>query len=392
VTPSRGPGRALLAAAALLSSGCITVGARTERPVVREPALAAEASARAPEVTPVLTPPPAPIEDPILDSPWRNEPAVAERVGFWIEHWQGNGKPDFQIYLERMQWFRPLVEPELERRELPRSLLYLPMVESGYAAAAISHASAVGLWQFMAPTARARGLTITALVDERRDPVRATPEALGFLEELHGRFGSWYLALAAYNGGPSRMTRILRERAPLAPRSDSLFVALGPELPRETREFVPRLIAAATLASDPVRWGYEPPSGPGLAYDEVTVDGAVSLDVVARAAGVPQAEVERLNPHLLRGFTPPQGRSILRIPAGRGPEFEDALARIPPSERVSFLEHRVRRGETFSHIARRYGVGVSTLQAANAETPPNRLQIGQWIVVPVSPRARASGS
>jgi peptidoglycan lytic transglycosylase D len=329
--------------------------------------------------------PPNVVEDPILASRWASDPQIRERSNFWMEHWQSRGASDFQIYLNRLEWYRPVVEAEIEARGLPPSLLYLPIIESGYAARAVSHASAVGLWQLMAGTARARGLTVTPILDERRDPVRATPEALGFLGELRERFGSWYLALAAYNGGPGRMSRILRDGAPLAPVSDSLFVELRSKLPAETRDFIPKLIAAATLASEPGRHGFEVPRGPRFSFDEVVAPDAISVDVIARAAGVSQAEIETLNPQLLRGFTPPDVTTIVRVPKDSGPVFESGLAAIPPSEWVSFLEHKVVSGETLSHIARRYGVRTSTLRAANPGIAPRSLQIGQWVVVPVAP-------
>jgi peptidoglycan lytic transglycosylase D len=367
--------------------GCVTVGSSARVDPVMEPSV----SISAPEVDdpgqPYLSPPPAVLEDPILGSRWASEPRIRERTAFWMNHWQNRGARDFQIYLDRLDWYRPLVEAEIEAQGLPRALLYLPIIESGYTTRAVSHARAVGLWQLMAETARARGLTVTPILDERRDPVRATPEALGFLGELRERFGSWYLALAAYNGGPGRMSRILREGAPLAPVSDSLFIAIRSRLPAETRDFIPKLLAAATLASQPARHGFVAPQGARFSFDEVAVTDAVSVDVIARAAGVAQDEIEALNPQLLRGFTPPDVTTVVRVPKGLASAFESGLERIPPSERVSFLEHRVVSGETFSHIAQRYGVLVATLQAANPSIAPRRLQIGQWVVVPVAPRS-----
>lgn len=373
-------------------SGCITLGSRTRIGRVVEPSVEIARSVEFDRGEVVLSPPPPVLDDPILASRWAKDPQILERSEFWMGYWRTRGARDFQIYLNRLEWYRPVVETEIKARGLPPSLLYLPIIESGYTSRAVSSARAVGLWQLMAGTARARGLTVTPILDERRDPVKATPEALGFLEELHKRFGSWYLALAAYNGGPSRMSRVLRDGAPLAPLSDSLFVLLRAELPAETRDFIPKLIAAATLGSQPARYGFEVPRGPRFSFDEVSVEDAVSVDIIARAAGVAQREIETLNPQLLRGFTPPEVTTVIRVPKGRGPSFESALALIPPSERVSFLEHRVVSGETFSHIAVRYGVRVATLQAANPGIRPRRLQIGQWVVVPVAPRSAAGGA
>jgi peptidoglycan lytic transglycosylase D len=339
------------------------------------------------EPDPILSPPPPVVVDPITGSSIVRDSWIDERVRGWMGFWTSEGASDFQIYLERLEHYRPLVEAEIARRDLPASLLFLPIVESGYATSAVSGARAVGLWQFMDYTARERGLTVSPLLDERRDPVRATPEALDFLAELRVEFGSWYLALAAYNGGPARMRSALRRLAPLAAPDDSLFVSVRSNLPPETREFIPKLLAAATLGARPTSYGFDPPQSEPLRYDEVEVTDAVSTDIIARAAGVDLSSIEMLNPQLLRGFTPPDVRSVIRIPEGSGESFAVNLARIPPQERVSFIEHKVERGETFTHIARRYGVRVSTLVAANPSISPRRLQIGQWVVVPRGPRA-----
>lgn len=346
------------------------------------------------EGDPILTPPPGMIRDPILYSPWARHAIIARRTRRWIDFWTGPGAPDFQRYLARMERYREVVDKEITARGLPPSLRYLPIIESGYSPAARSPASAVGLWQFMSGTARDVGLTVNPLLDERRDPVRSTRKALDVLAEHRGRFGSWYVALAAYNAGPARISRILRQRAPLAPRGDSLFLVLYESLPPETRDFIPKLLAASTLAGSAERYGFEPPSTTPLRFEEVTVPDATSVDVIAEAANSRQESIEALNPQLVRGFTPPDRETIIRVPEGRGSVFEKNYALIPPDRRVSFLEHRVRSGETFSHIALRYGVRVDLLQAANPGIEPRRLQIGQWVVVPRAPRPgeRRTGS
>jgi len=274
----------------------------------------------------------------------------------------------------------------LEEAGLPSMLRYLPVVESGYSLRAVSSASAVGLWQFMAPTARGYGMEVSALRDERRNPFKATAAATRFLGSLRDRFGSWHLALAAYNSGPGRVQGLIRRHAPLRPRSDSLYWELRPHLPRETRDFVPKLYAAAWIAENPGRYGLpEAVPLPPFAFDEVTVPDATTLDVVARAAGVDQEAVEHLNPELVRGITPRGEATVLRVPPGSAARFREEYALIPPSERVSFVEHRVQPGETLGHIAIRYGVPVREVREANPGLRPRYLQIGQRIIVPVAP-------
>ena len=344
------------------------------------------------ELAEVVFAEPAPvIRDEILSSPMARDPEFRREVDRWIAFWRGPGARWFPDYLERMAWFSPAVDSVLANRELPTSLRYLPIVESGYSPRAVSRVSAVGLWQFMAPTARGLGMWVGPLLDERRNPFKSTAAAGDFLVELRGRFGSWFLALAAYNAGPYRVQSVLDRYAPLTPRSDSLYWVIRGRLPRETRDFVPKFFAAVEVARNPRAHGLEIADGAaGFDFDEVMVPDATTLDVVAEAAGTTQIEIERLNPEVVRGITPPGRKTTLRVPAGAGPGFDEAYAKIPPSRRVTFVEHRVARGETLSHIARRYGVRLSDLKAANPKVRDRYLQIGQRITVPIAPRARTT--
>jgi membrane-bound lytic murein transglycosylase D len=331
------------------------------------------------------------VQDEILGSAivWRAE--VSEEIDRWITSFQTRESDYFEAYLARMGRYQEMVGREIEARALPTSLRYLPIIESGYSPQAVSRAGAAGLWQFMSGTARFRGLQVTALVDERRDPVLSTGEALDYLIELEERFESWMLVLAAYNGGPGRMDRILARYASDAPRTDSLFWALRGHFPRETQNFIPRFLAAARIAMDPEPYGFghvEPDAT--VTFDVVSVPDAASVDVIAQAAEVPQAAIEALNPQLVRGLTPAGVRTALRVPDGRGDLFQRNFAEIPSEERVTFVEHVVVRGETFSHIARMYAVQVGDIQAANPRIEPRRLQIGQRVIVPKAPSARAA--
>ncbi|MEX2527532.1 MAG: LysM peptidoglycan-binding domain-containing protein [Gemmatimonadota bacterium] len=331
--------------------------------------------------------------DAILESPWALHPEVEARVAYWTAFWQTRGRGSFTRYLERMGRYNHLVDLHIQERGLPPSLRYLPIVESGYNTGAVSQVGATGLWQFMGPTARGMGLTVDGILDERRDPLASTAAALDYLAELHERFGSWFLALSAYNAGPGRVGGILSRSVPAVASGlldgDSLFVAHRDRFPLETRDFVPRLLAAARIARDPEGHGFigvEPL--PPLHFDDVEVPDAVSLDVVARAALADAVVIQGLNPHLVRGFTPVGVPTRIRVPEGEGAAFLTRLLEIPRNEWVTFVEHRVARGETLSHIASRYGVPLADLQGANGGLDPRRLQIGQRLVVPVGGRGR----
>jgi peptidoglycan lytic transglycosylase D len=378
-----------------LSGSCIGGGAPSlaPPPPAPEPFLAAETPVVREDLTSGILLPPdlAGLDDEILSSPMLRDPDFRAEVDRWANYWRTTAARWFPDYLERMGWFAQTVDEALREEGLPPSLRYLPVIESGYSPRAVSRASAVGLWQFMEPTAAGFGLEITPLLDERRDPFKSTAAAARFLSQLRSDFGSWFLALAAYNSGPARVERVLSRYAPLAPRSDSLYWALRARLPRETRDFVPKLFGAIIVAGSPESHGYERRENRGFDFDAVMIPDATTLDVVARAAETPEGEILRLNPEYVRGMTPPGRHVLVRVPAGSGRTFRLNYADIPRDERVTFVEHRVSRGETLSHIAARYGVPIRDLEAANPLVRPRFLRIGALITVPVAPSTRRGG-
>lgn len=197
--------------------------------------------------------------DHLLTSSVLRDPDFARAVHGWVEYWTVYATDWFPSFLTRMATRGTAVDSALATRGLPASLRYLPLIESGYDPDVTSRSGAVGLWQLMPTTARGLGLTVTPLVDERRQAEKSTEAALTYLTELHADFGSWFLALAAYNTGPTRVRSVLRRYAPEAPRGDSLFWALRHRFPTETREFVPKLYGAMWVASRPEAYGYEDP-------------------------------------------------------------------------------------------------------------------------------------
>lgn len=309
-----------------------------------------------------------------------------ERVEFWIDFLTGANRDKTRLWLERSGRYVPMIRAELRSRGMPEDLVYLAMIESGFSPRAYSRAHASGLWQFIAETGRRYGLEVSQYVDERRDPIKSTTAALDYLEDLYARFGSWYLAAAAYNSGENRVERILNQRAGGRRGDDALFWRIAPYLPRETRDFVPLMLAAGFVAKHPEAYGftdleYHPP----LRFDVVEVPASTPLALVARAADVHEDVVQELNLHLVRGTSPPSRTYEVRLPVGHGAVFAANFERVREEERAARLAatvHVVRRGETLSHIARQYGVTANALQRYNGIANPRRLQIGQRIRIP----------
>ncbi len=314
------------------------------------------------------------------------------RVRYYQEYFLGVARERFSIWLGRMPRYEGMIRERFRAAGIPEDLVYLALIESGYSNTAVSRANAVGMWQFIASTARRYGLTVDTWVDERRDPFKATDAAARHLADLYQQFGSWYLAAAAYNGGPGRVTRgIQRLQSHPDSITDETFFDLSARryLRLETRDYVPKLIAAALVAKDPLRSGFDSiPALAPLAFDEITVPDQTGLDVLAELADTSARALMELNPHYIRGVTPPGKTSIVRVPRGAGSVVAQRYADLPPNERVNFVEHVVRRGETLSEIAQRYHVTVSLIRAANNNVDPKRLKIGRRLVIPVSAAAR----
>ncbi|HEX7918843.1 MAG TPA: LysM peptidoglycan-binding domain-containing protein, partial [Gemmatimonadales bacterium] len=319
-----------------------------------------------------------------------------ERVQYYLDFFQGPARERFGAWLQRMPRYEPMIRARLARQGLPGDLLYLALIESGFSNAATSRARAVGMWQFMPSTGRQYGLRVDRWVDERRDPVKATDAAARHLDDLRERFGSLYLAAAAYNAGGGKVSKGLR-RLGDGPEedlgedeltSDSTFFLLYDTryLRRETKDYVPKLIAAALIAKEPEKYGFPRPEAlPPFAYDSIVVPDATGLDVVARLAGTDVAVLRDLNPQFLRLITPPGSRAIVRLPVGTGESTRVAYAELPANRRVTFKEHVVRSGETLGGIGRKYGVSVADIRSATRNIAPTRLRLNMTLIMPVSP-------
>ncbi|MDQ3950113.1 MAG: lytic transglycosylase domain-containing protein [Gemmatimonadota bacterium] len=178
------------------------------------------------------------------------------RVDSWVRRFTSDLKRSFATYLDRMDKYAPMISTKLAQRDMPQELIYLAMIESGFNPKAKSPAKASGLWQFIGETGRRYGLTVNRKVDERNNPAKATDAALSYLADLYDRFGSWYLAAAAYNTGEGRVSRIMRQVTGRERGSDADYYKISNRLPRETRDYVPKLIAAARIAKEPEKYGF----------------------------------------------------------------------------------------------------------------------------------------
>lgn len=314
-----------------------------------------------------------------------------DRVQYFLDFFQGPARERFTVWLRRMPRYEPMIRSELAAQGLPEDLVYLALIESGFSNTAVSRASATGMWQFMRGTARMYGLRVDSWVDERRDPYLATHAAARHLRDLRDRFGSVYLAAAAYNAGGGKVSRSLSrlsDEEDDSLNSDATFFRLYDtrHLRQETRDYVPKLIAAALIAKEPEKYGFPDFSDsvtyPPVQWDSLRVPDATGLDVIARLADTTVAAIRELNPKYLRLATPPGSPSVIRVPLGKGEKVQLAYAALPPSKRVSFHEHFVARGETMSHIAQRYHVSLHELKEANPRVNANRLRIGQRLIVP----------
>lgn len=321
-----------------------------------------------------------------------------ERVEHYVARYTGPARGWVTERLARGTRYEPMIREKLHAGGLPGDMYYLAFVESGFDPHASSRAAAVGMWQFMASTAKWMNLRVDWWVDERRDPVRATDAAVRFLSSLRDQFGSLYLAAAAYNGGPGRVSRGLTRLAgmPEPPEGEDRFFALSEQrfLPPETREYVPQIIAAALVGNAPLRYGIEVERREAFAYDSVDVPALTSLPVIARAAGTDMAVLRDLNPQFIRAITPPRAKSQVRIPSGSRARFDSAFSRIPEAERLGVRRERLTESGSLASVARTFGTSTRGITAFNPNlrrTPKRNLAAGQTLFI-ATPAVAAAAS
>ena len=302
----------------------------------------------------------------------------------------GETKDRFVDRLSHGTRYEPLIRARLRAGDLPEDMYYLALVESGFNPNAYSRAAAVGLWQFMSSTARGMGLRVDWWVDERRDPVRSTEAAVRFLRGLREQFGSMYLAAAAYNGGPGRIARGLTRYADQLEGSkpEDMFFVLAEKnyLRNETREYVPQLIAAALVAKDSARYGLSIAQRSPFAYDSVRVGPRVPLAAIAQATGVSVADIQELNPHILRGMTPPRDSAKVRIPPGARSRFDSAFALLPEDAVVGAKIVITEKSATWASLAKKGKVSARAVSSYNPKVKASKktgtIPAGTAVLIP----------
>ncbi len=305
-----------------------------------------------------------------------------------IHYFQNVIHDRFQEWLTRFYPYRPLIEQIFIEFGLPKELVYLSLVESGFNPRAYSRAHASGPWQFIRSTGRIYGLTVNWYVDERRDPIKSTVAAARHLRDLYDLFGSWPLALASYNAGAGKISRAMKKTG----SRDFWTIARTRYIRRETKQYVPRFMAAMIIATRPSLFGFRADFQPVHEYEEIHVDRPIHLRSVSKETGLSFEELRRLNPELRRNVIPSdQDGYFLKVPVGTSGRVEQVKARLKtwtsrPSQRAWY---RVRWGDSLSVIARRFGTSVRQLKHLNGLSG-NVIRVGQRLRVNRD-AARAAG-
>lgn len=309
---------------------------------------------------------------------------VNEKVVAWVDYFSGPGRERFGRYIKRSGRYAPMIRQVLKSYGLPQDILYLAMIESGFASKAKSSASAVGVWQFIRSTGNHYGLDQDVWIEERQDAEKATHAAAKYLRNLYGEFGDWYLAFAAYNSGEGTVRRAIarhgsRDFWDLSDPRKGAFRA-------ETRDYVPKFIAAAIVAKNPQQFGFHNVQmDPAIAYEAIAIDTHVDIDVIAKCAGVDTETIDILNSELKLGTAPPHYK--VKLPPGTGKKFQLALARIPREDRVkitaTFEKHTVGKHESLHAIAKRYGVKPASILAASGLRNARAVKRGVTLTIPV---------
>ena len=302
-----------------------------------------------------------------------------ESVEDYIAFFNTQLRDKFALWLARSGRYLPLMRDIFKKYGLPEDLVYVALIESGFNPYAYSRAKAAGPWQFIKSTGKLYDLRIDNWVDERRDPIKSTDAAARHLKDLYARFGSWPLALASYNAGERKISTAL-----VRMKTDDYWDLRNSRYIRlETKGYVPKFMAATIIAKNPERYGFSLEYHEPFTFDEVAVPGSADLRVMAVAAGMGYEDLKQLNPELRTEITPPNvSQYSLRLPAGTRESFQSNYAQIPDEKKVIGTYYTVRRNDTLSLIAKRFGTSVGLLREINHMDSHRILQVGEIVFIP----------
>lgn len=307
-----------------------------------------------------------------------------ERVMQEIFYMSGSARSFTEGSLNRMTAYDSMIYAKMDELGVPKDLIYLALVESGFKVKAYSRAKASGMWQFIPETGKRYGLDVDYWVDMRRNPELATVAAMKYLKRLYDEFGDWQLAMAAYNCGEGRVRRLIKEMKADTTRDSSLAVTYWDlELPRETMRYVPRILAAMVIGHFPEQYDMVVTKQTLSDFDTVTVFDSFPLEEVAKLLKVKEDTLRSLNMELVKWCTPPNRDSyLLRLPVGTRTAFVDGYDKMEKNNFSSWHHHKVRKGESLGIIAKQYGIKVSELQQAN-DMKGTRIRAGQSLLIPI---------
>jgi membrane-bound lytic murein transglycosylase D len=306
---------------------------------------------------------------------------MTDQVAGYITYFSGRGRGVFERAFARSGRYRDMIVATLKDEGVPQDLIYLAQAESGFHPLAVSRAGARGIWQFMASRGRGYGLYHNQWVDDRQDPEKSTRAAAHHLKDLYNQFGDWYLAMAAYNSGPGTVQAAVKRTG----YADFWELYNRNVLPKETKNYVPIILAVTIMAKNPSQYGLDAVAMDRPApSDAVTIDYPVDLRLVAECVNSTPDELQDLNPSLLRLTTPREGKFELHLPAGTRDEYETAINSVPTDMRLWWRYHTVHSGDTLATLARTYHTTAKSIAAAN-HLEDAELEADARLVIPVTP-------
>ena len=312
---------------------------------------------------------------------------MTDQVAGYINYFSTRGRPTLEHGLTLSGRYRDLIENVLKEEGVPQDLIYLAQAESGFHPYAVSRVGARGIWQFMGSRAKGYGLHRDLWVDDRQDPEKSTRAAAHHLRDLYNQFGDWYLAMAAYNSGPGTVQSAVKRTG----YADFWELYRRNVLPKETRNYVPIIVAVAIMTKNPSQYGLQNIiPDPPMKYDTVKINYPVDLRLVAECIDVTPSELQELNPALLR-MTTPKGTFDLHLPVGTADKYQAAIAGIPADMRLWWRYHTVDRGETLMSLSRTYHTPMKTIATANQLDPSDTVEAGAKLVIPIAPGRHNSG-